>query len=130
MNYAGAVPSCPINDNHIKIYLIVQGSSNLAQLVLCGLSVCVSMRDKDYILSTCLCCCNLIFMLFLIGWTIIGSLWVWNSLDYDSRCSDAIFISAIICLSLHYAVIMLVCRCCTRILCHIMCNCEKYEVLE
>jgi len=134
MNYAGAAPSCHLDDNHIKIYLIVQGSSNLAQLVLCALLICASMRDKDSILGACLCCCNLIFTLFLIGWTITGSVWVWKSLDNwqddHSRCNNALFISAMICLSLHYVVIMLIYCCCACILCIIMCNREKYEFLN
>lgn len=132
INYAGAVPKCPIEDDHIKIYLIVQGSFNLVQLALCAVSVCVGIKDKDSILNTFLSCCNLIFTLFLIGWTITGSVWVWKSLDkwqdHHSVCNNTLFISAMICLSLHYVVIMLVCCCCTCMICQV-CNREKkYEL--
>ena len=94
----------------------MQESFNLLHLILCILSVCASAKDKEGILSICLNCCNLIFILFLIAWMIAGSVWVWRSLDDwqndHHKCSDALFISATICVSLYYVVMLLLCCCC------------------
>ena len=82
----------------------------------CTFSICASGKAKEGVLSICLGCCNLILTLFLIAWTIAGSVWVWRSLDDwqddHSVCNSALFISAIICLSLHYVVVLLICCCC------------------
>lgn len=123
----GAVNQCDTEHN-IKVYLIVQGSFNLVHMMMCTLSACVSGKDKEGVLSVCLTCCNLILILFLIAWTIAGSVWVWRSLDDwqndHSACNSATFISATICLSLHYVVLLLICCCCA---CSIwqLCNSES-----
>ena len=114
--YTGAIEDCTIEDGHVRIYLLVQGSFNLFQLIVCTLLACAIAADKEGILAGCLLCCNGILMLFLIAWTITGSVWVWGSLgdwkDDHSLCNNALFISAIICLSLHYVVILLMCCFC------------------
>ena len=113
--YTGAVNKCYGPDG-IRPYLIVQGSFNLLHMIMCTLSACTSGKDKEGILSICLTCCHLILILFLIAWTIVGSLLVWSSLDdwqYNhDLCDNAMYISAIICLCLHYVVVLLICCCC------------------
>ena len=113
--YTGAVNECHGEDG-IRPYLIVQGSFNLLHMIMCTLSACTSGKDKEGILSICLACCNLILILFLIAWTIAGSVWVWRSLDNWQNdhdvCNNAMYISAIICLCLHYVVMLLICCCC------------------
>ena len=119
-HHVGGVSECSV-ENLIRVYLIVQGSFNLLQLTLCGLSVCASAKDKESVLSTCLSCFNLVLILFFIAWTIAGSVWVWRSLsdwqDNDSVCNSALIISAMIFLVLHYVVLLLLCCCCTCVVC-------------
>ena len=116
LHYIGAVNQCD-TEHSIKVYLIVQGSLNLVHMMICTLSACTIGKDMDGVLSPiCLSCCNLILILFLIAWTVAGSVWVWRSLDDwqsdHSACNSATFISATICVSLHYVVLLLICCCC------------------
>ena len=94
----------------------MQGSFNLLHLILCILTVCVSRKDKEGILSLCLNCCNLIFILFLIAWTIAGSMWLLR-LPVDLPCNDALYFSALTCLSFHYGIVLLLCCCCSCAIC-------------
>jgi len=122
--YAGAVERCPIEDGHVRAYLIVQGSFNLVQMVFCTLSTCAGAADKEGVLVKLLNCLNGFLMLFLIAWTITGSVWVWKSLgdweDDHSLCNNALFVSAIICLVLHYLVILLLCCSCACMICVVL----------
>ena len=118
LNYVGAATKCAIDDP-INAYVIVQGIFNLLQLLLFISSTCAS-RTNHRKLSFALTCYNVFLLLFLIAWTIAGSVWVWRSLDDwqndHSVCNDAIFVSAIICVVLHYVVILLLCCCCACLL--------------
>ena len=127
--YTGAIESCNIEDGHIRAYLMVQGSFNLVQLVFCTLSACAGAADKKGALAKILNCCNALLILFLIAWTITGSVWVWKSLgdweDDHSVCNNTLFVSAIICLVLHYVVILLLCCCCACMICAVLGNASK-----
>ena len=131
--YTGAIEDCTIEDSHVRIYLLVQGSFNLFQLIVCILSTCATAADKEGILAGCLHCFNGILMLFFIAWTITGSVWVWRSLDDwkddHSLCNNAVFISAIVCLSLHYVVILLMCCCCACGIC-VACNSDSLREIN
>ena len=113
----GAAEDCPVNNGHIRIYLIVQGSSNLFQLIMYTLTTCANIQDKKNFFAKSVHRGNFILTLFFITWTIVGSVWVWQSVsdwnDHRSLCNNALFISAIICLSLHYLLILLLFGCCT-----------------
>ena len=94
---------------------MVQGSFNLLHLMMCTSSACAVKKDKEN-LSIGLTCVTVTLLLFVLAWTIAGSVWVWKSLDdwQDDHavCNNALFISAIICLSLHYVVCLpVVCVC-------------------
>ena len=96
---------------------MVQGSFNLLHLMMCTSSACALNQDKDCdCLSASLTCVTVTLLLFVLAWTIAGSVWVWKSLDdwQDDHavCNNALFISAMICLSLHYVVCLpVVCVC-------------------
>ena len=124
-HHLGGVSECPV-ENLIRVYLIVQGSFNLLQLTLCGMTVCANAKDKGNTLSTWLSCFNLILILFFIAWTIAGSVWVWRSLgdwqDNNLVCGNALIVSAMIFLVLHYVVLLLLCCCCTCVFCIACCK--------
>ena len=107
----GLTNECPVEDLVI-VYFIVQGCFNLLHLTLYALSICAKAKEERT-LSTCLVCCNLIMILFLITWTIAASAWVCRSLDdwVDdlSECNSSLYKSTLIFLVLHYAVILLLC---------------------
>lgn len=110
-HYAGAVE----DQNPLNIYLIVQGSFNLLHLMLYISLGCLVMKNDKSGLSDCLGFINGFLVFFLIAWTIAGSIWVWESLDdwqhNRSSYSDVLFISATMCVSLHYVVLLLMCCC-------------------
>ena len=73
-------------------------------------------------------------MLFLIAWTITGSVWVWRSLgdwqdDHHALCDNSLFISAMVCVSLHYVVILLMCCCCACAICA-ACNSDSLREIN
>ena len=128
LHYIGAVNQCDTEHN-IKVYLIVQWSFNLVHMMMCTLTACTIEKDMEGCLSPiCLSCCNLILILFLIAWTIAGSVWVWRSLDDwqsdHSACNSAMFVSATICVSPHYVVLLLICCCCAYSIWQ-LCNSES-----
>ena len=94
-------------------------------LMLCGSSACARSHDKESCLSISLSCGNILMAVMLVVWTIIGTAWVWRTLeewkDDDSACSGALIISAAVCLSLHYVVVLLLCCLCCGI-CVTFCN--------
>ena len=119
ITHVGAVVDCSV-ESRIRAYVIVQGSCNFLQVIVAALSAYARAKDKESGWSICLSCVNLLFMLFLIVWTITGSVWIWGSLDDwqddHSACNSALFVSAAICVSLHYVVVLLLCCCCTGVI--------------
>ena len=91
------------------------------QIGFCTLSTCAGAADKESTLVRILNCFNGFLMLFLIAWTITGSVWVWKSLgdweDHHSLCNNTLFVGAIICLILHYVEILLLCCCSACMIC-------------
>ena len=110
---AGRSRDCPV-ENLIKTYLVVQGIFNVLQLGVSLAMGCAFSDEKDNC-GICLSICNIVLVVFLVAWTIAGSVWVWKSVgDWQndhSMCNDALMISAMICLSLHYLVILVLCCC-------------------
>ena len=128
LNHAGAVAECSV-ESRIRAYVIVQGSCNFVQLIVSAVSVYIGAKDKESSWVGILSCCNVIFIVFMVIWTLVGSAWVWGSLgdwqDDHSVCNNALFISATICVSLHYVVVLLLCCCCSCVLCIKCCNSEE-----
>ena len=117
----------------IKLCLIVQGSFNLLQMMLCTLSTCVSACWEDRKgISLSVSFYNILLILFLFGWTIAGSVWVWDSLvDWPNDhylCDDAVFVSAVVCVSLYYVKILLVCCCCAYSIWQLCNSDDLYEL--
>jgi len=120
----GVVAECPTADR-IRTYAVVQGIFNLVYLTSYGCSAYYAYsKDED----NCLCysmCCNFLMAVLLIVWTLIGTTWVWRTLeewkDDNSTCSGALIISTAVCLSLHYVVVLLFCCLCCGI-CVRICN--------
>ena len=111
--YTGAIENCTTKDGHVRIYLLVQGSFNLFQLIVW---ICATAANQKGTLAKYLHYCNGILMVFFIAWTITVSILVWKLLidwqDDHSLCNNTLFISAMVCLSLHYVMILLMCCCC------------------
>ena len=112
LNYVGR-QECPIEEQ-IKTYIIVQGIFNLLQVIFSSAMGYAFAKDNEN-WSICLSICNIVLMVFLIAWTITGSVWVWKSVgdwqDDHSLCNNTLIISAMICLSLHYVLILVLCCC-------------------
>ena len=112
----GAVEDCPVNNGHIRIYLIVLGSSNLFQLIMFTLTTYANIEYRKDCFAKCLHRINFILTLFSITWVIVGSVWVWRTVsdwnDDHSLCNNALIVSAIICLVLHYLLLLLLLSCC------------------
>ena len=133
--FVGAAVECSV-ESRIRAYVIVQGSCNFLQVIVATIVVYIRAKDdKKSILSICLSYLNLLFMiflmLFLIIWTIFGSIWVWGSLsdwqDDHSACNSTLYISAAICVSLHYVVVPLfLCCYCTGVILAKFCE-EKHK---
>ena len=122
-----------------KVIIIFTAPAWFLDIRISTCSVCASGKDNEGILSICLGCCNLILTLFLIAWTIAGSVWMWRSLDdwQDDHyvCNSALFVSAIICLSLHYVVVLLICYCYACSICQLCISesspvCTRITTLE
>ena len=124
--HAGIIADkCPVEDN-IDRYLIVQGILNLLYLISCGCSGCACSHDKNSCLAISLCCgCNTVFVCLIVAWTVFGSILVWRSLDewlHDhSVCDSALFISAMVCVLLHYMILSILTCCCFCCCCIKLC---------
>ena len=114
---------CPIEEL-IKTYVIVQGIFNLIQVIFFSAMGCAFSKDNEN-WSICLSICNIVLAVFLLAWTITGSVWVWKSVgdwqDDHSVCNNTLIISAMVCLSLHYLLIIVACCCCVGAICF-MCS--------
>lgn len=116
LNYVGAAAECSTNVS-IKVYIIIQGSSNLLKVISFISSAFAAIADYE-ILSIFLKKCNYILIGFSAGMTLsLGNISVLISvISWQDDCSDALIVSAIICLSFEYVVMALltIYCCCVR----------------